>query len=152
MGRFDVKNKEKAPSDANKRGKGFGVRNNVRREAFDGTSEALNALPVKFDYREENEGRRFSKCIRLTAAYLSTKLEGGGDVKTSIRNGKLFEPAWPDPVGPTLAATKAMLQAEYGTRAKRVEKLRINVSAAYGIVLGQCIDYLRSRLEGQERW
>ena len=44
-------------------------------------------------------------------------------------------------------ATKAMLQAEYGTRSKRVEMLRINLSTAYGLVLGQCTDYLRSRLE-----
>ena len=90
--------------------------------------------------------------MRLTTAYLSTKLEGGGDVETSIRNGKVFEPPWPDPVGPNPAATKAMLQAEYGTRAKRVEKLRINLNTAYGLVLGQCTDYLISRLEGQERW
>ena len=45
-----------------------------------------------------------------------------------------------------------MLQAEYGTRSKRVEKLRINLSMAYVLVLGQCTDYLRSRLEGQEKW
>ena len=68
-------------------------------------------------------------------AYLSTKIEGGGDVKTSIRNGKVFELAWPDPVGPNVAATKAMLQAEYGTRAKRVEKLWIKMISAYGLVL-----------------
>ena len=49
MGRFDVKSKEKTPSDANKRGKGFGGRNNVRREAFSGTRMALNAVQVKFD-------------------------------------------------------------------------------------------------------
>ena len=45
-----------------------------------------------------------------------------------------------------------MLQAEYGTISKRVGKLRINLSTAYILVLGQCTDYLRSRLEGQERW
>ena len=45
-----------------------------------------------------------------------------------------------------------MLQAAYGTRAKRVEKLRINLSTEYVLVLGQCTDYLQSRLEGQERW
>ena len=45
-----------------------------------------------------------------------------------------------------------MLQAEYGTRAKRMEKLRINLSTAYGLVLGKFTDYLRSRLERQERW
>ena len=49
MGNFDVRNEEKAPSDANKRGKGFVGGNNVRREAFAGTSEALNKLRVKFD-------------------------------------------------------------------------------------------------------
>ena len=43
MGRFYLKNSETAPSDANKRGKKFGGRNNVWREAFDGTNEALNA-------------------------------------------------------------------------------------------------------------
>ena len=49
MGRFDVKNEEKAPSDASKRGKGFVRGNTVWREAFSGTSEALNALQIKFD-------------------------------------------------------------------------------------------------------
>ena len=76
----------------------------------------------------------------MTTAYLSTKIEGGGDVETLIRNGKVFEPAWPDPVGPNPAATKAMLQAEYKTRTKRVEKLRINLSTEYDLVLGQCTD------------
>ena len=44
MGRFDVKNEEKTPSDTNKRGKGISSRNNVWREASSGTSKALNAL------------------------------------------------------------------------------------------------------------
>ena len=90
--------------------------------------------------------------LQLETAYLSTKLEGGGDIETSIRNGKVFDPAWPDPVGPNTAATKAMLQAEYRTRAKRVEKLRIIPRTAYSLVLGQCTDYLQSCLEGQEKW
>ena len=152
MGRSDVKNKEKALSEANKRGKGFGSGNNVRREAFAGTSEALKALQVKFDCRERNKGGRFSECLRLTTAYLSTKLEGGGDVKTSIRNRKVFEPEWTDPVGPNPVATRAMLQAEYGTRAKRVEKICINLRTGYGLVLGKCTDYLRLCIEGQKRW
>ena len=151
MGRFGVKSEEKAPSDSNKRGKGFNGGNNVWREAFAGTSEALNALQVKFNCWEGNEGGRFSECIRLTTENLSKKLKGGGgDAKTLIRNGKVFESAWPDPVGLNLSATKAMLQAEYGTREKRVEKLRINLSTAYGLVLGHCTDYLRLRLKGQE--
>ena len=79
----------------------------------------------------------------MTTAYLSTKLEGGGNVKTSIRNGKVFDPAWPDPVGPNTAAMNDMLQAEYGTRVKRVEKLCINLSTSYGLVLGQCTNYLQ---------
>ena len=70
------------------------------------------------------------------------KLKGGGDVKTLIRNGKSFDSAWADPVGPNPAATKAMLQVEYGTRAKRVEKLRINMSMACGLVLRYFTDYL----------
>ena len=49
MRRFDVKSEEKTPPDANKRGKGFGGRNNVWREAFAWTSKALNGLQVKFD-------------------------------------------------------------------------------------------------------
>ena len=78
------------------------------------------------------------ECILLTTAYLSTKLKGGVDVEKLIWNGKLFEPAWPEPVRPNPAATKAMLQAEYRTRAKRVDNLRINLSTAYGLVLRQC--------------
>ena len=130
MWRLHVKSEEKAPSDANKRGKVFGGGNNVWREYFSGTSEALNVLQVKFDCGEGNKGGRFSECIRLTTAYLNTKLESGGNVQTSIRNGKLFELLSPEPVGPNPVATKAMLQAEYRNRAKRVEKLRTNLSTA----------------------
>ena len=54
MGRFNVKTEEKAPSGANKRGKGFGGGNNVRREGFNGTSKALNTLQVKFYCGEGN--------------------------------------------------------------------------------------------------
>ena len=75
--------------------------------------------------------------------YTSTKLEGRSDVKVSIRNGKVFEPEWLDPFVTNPEATKAMLQVDYGTRAKRVENLRINLSTSYGLVLGQCTDYLR---------
>ena len=56
MGRFNVNNEEKVLSNAYKRGNGFGGRNNVFREAFVGTSKALNALQVKFDCRERKEG------------------------------------------------------------------------------------------------
>ena len=147
-----MKSKEKAPSDTKNRGNRFGGGNNFRREAFAGTSEALNALQFKFDCGEGNEGGRFLECIRLTMAYLSMNIEGDGNIETLIQNGKLFEPAWLDAVGPNPEATKDRLQAEYGTRAKRMEKLRINLSTAYGLVLGKCTDYLRSHLEGQERW
>ena len=79
MGKSDVKTEEKAPSDANRKGRGFISRNIVWREAFVGTSEALNTLQVKFDCGEWNEGGRFSECLRVTTAYLSPKLEGGRD-------------------------------------------------------------------------
>ena len=69
-----------------------------------------------------------------------------------IRNGKVFETAWTEPVGPTPTATETILQAAYGTMAKRVEKLCINLSTLYGLVIGQCIEYLRSQLEGQKKW
>ena len=152
MGRFEVKNEEKTPSDANKKLRGFGSGNTVWREAFSGTSGGLNVLQVKFNCGEGNEGGRFWEYLKVTTTYLSTKIEGGGDVKTLIRNGKVFEPAWLDPVGPTPVATNAMLQALYGTRAKRVDKLRINLSTAYGLVPGQCAKYLRSRTEEKDKW
>ena len=95
------------------------------------------------------------ECLRLTTAYLSTKLEGGGDVETLIRNRKVFEPAWPDLVGPNPAATKAMLHAEYGTRAKRVEKLHIYLSTEHSLVLGSartsCDFVSKYRRDGMRR-
>ena len=68
-----------------------------------------------------------------------------------IQNGKFFKPAWPDPVRPNPVAAKAMLQAEYGAMAKRVEKLCIDLSTAHGLVLRQSTDYLWSRLKGQDK-
>ena len=76
----------------------------------------------------------------MRTTYLSTKLEGGGNVETSIRNGKVFETTWTDLVGSNPAATTAMIQAEYGTRDKRVEKISINLSTACGLVLEKCTE------------
>ena len=96
-------------------------------------------------------GGQFSELLQLTTANVRTKLEGSSDAKTSIRNGKVFDPAWLDPVRPNAAATKSMLQAEYRTREKRVEKLSIDLRMSYGIVIGQCTDYMWSHLEVQEK-
>ena len=52
------------------------------------------------------------ECLQLTTTYLSTNLEGGGNIKTLIWIGKFFETEWPDPVGPNPAAMKAVLQAK----------------------------------------
>ena len=120
-----------------KKGREFGCGNTVCKEDYDGTRKTINKLQVKFDCREGSEGVQFSEFLRVTTAYLSKKLEGSGDVETLIRNGKVFELAWPNPVRTTPEATEAMLRADYGTRAKRVEKLWINLSTAYGLVLDQ---------------
>ena len=82
-------------------------------------------------------GGRLSECLQLTNTYLSTKLKVVGNVETQIRSRKVFGPVWPDPVKHNPVATKAMLQAEYGTREKRAEKLRINLSISYVLVLGK---------------
>ena len=51
MGRFDVRNEEKAPSGTEKIGKGFRGGDTVWREAFSGTRKSLNALQIKFGCR-----------------------------------------------------------------------------------------------------
>ena len=71
---------------------------------------------------------------------MSIKLKGGMGVEPSIRNGKVFNPAWTKLTGPTPEYTKAILQAEYETCNKRVENLRINLSNSYRLVLGKCTD------------
>ena len=93
MGRFNVKNEEKASLDANKKRRGFCSKNNVQREAFSGMSESLNALQIKLNCREGNKVGRFSECLRVTTVYLITKLKGSGEVEMSIRNGEVFKPA-----------------------------------------------------------
>ena len=63
MRRFDVKNEDKEPSHANKRGGEIGSGNTIQKEAFDGMSKALNVLKVKFDCGEGNKGGRFSESL-----------------------------------------------------------------------------------------
>ena len=53
-----MKNEEKTPSNA-KKGKGFGIRNTVRRKDFAGTIEALNKIQVKFDCGKGTRGDDF---------------------------------------------------------------------------------------------
>ena len=91
MGKSEVKIKEKVTAEGSRKGRGYTSRHTVRRRSFVGTSEALNTLHVKFNCGEGNEGGRFSECLRLTTAYLSMKLEGGGDIETSIWNGTFFD-------------------------------------------------------------
>ena len=76
--------------------------------------------------------------LRLTKTYLSTKLKEGRYVETSIQNRGVFEPAWSNPTGPNpeaMKAMKSMLQAKYVMHVNRVEKLRVNLSTAYRLVL-----------------
>ena len=61
MGKSDVNTEDKAPSGAYIKGRGFIRRNMVWREAFVGTSEALNTVQVKFDCGEWNEWGQFSE-------------------------------------------------------------------------------------------
>ena len=65
MGRFDVKNVDKTPSDAEEKEK-----YSVAGIQFDfaGKSKALNTLQVKSECRERNEGGRFSECLQVTSA------------------------------------------------------------------------------------
>ena len=51
-----LKTKRRRHQTQTREDKGFGGGNNVQREAFAGTSEALNALQVKFDCGEGNDG------------------------------------------------------------------------------------------------
>ena len=54
-----MKNEEKMPSDANKKGRGLGSGNTVWREAFADMSETIKAMQVKFDCGEGNGGDGF---------------------------------------------------------------------------------------------
>ena len=90
-----MKNEEKTPLVAKTKLRGFGSGKTVQRKDFCGTNKALNVLQVKFDCSEGKEGGLFSEYLQVTMAYLIMKLEGGGDVKMSIRIGKFFELAWP---------------------------------------------------------
>ena len=78
----------------------------MQRDVFVRKNKAMNALHAKFYCGEGNKGGRLSEFLILTTACLSTNLEGGEDVKTSIQNRKVFELAWPNPVGPKSGATK----------------------------------------------
>ena len=50
----------------------------------------LNALQVKFDCGEGNEGGRFSECVMPMTAYLSTKLkEDEENKRTEVTGGQL---------------------------------------------------------------
>ena len=37
-------------------------------------------------------------------------------------------------------------------RTNRVEKIRVNLSTIYELMMGQCTGYLGSRLENQNKW
>ena len=60
-----MKNEEKAPLGAKRKGRELASRNTVQREDISGTSESFNALQVKFDFREGKKEGRFPNVNKL---------------------------------------------------------------------------------------
>ena len=94
----------------------------------------MNALQVKVDCGEGNKGGLLSECLRVTTAYLSTKIE---DSKwESLRAGM---------AGPSRTQSsghKGHATGEAWHEVKEGGKILINLITAYGLVIGQCTNYI----------
>jgi hypothetical protein len=129
-----------------------GHRNNnqaLRESRFEGTCEDLKG--TVYDVTSSKE--RFLKTTRKIAEYVSREYSNAGEFCLAMIDVNL--PALVEPVPPTDLANVMQLERwKMGMRNhnKNLQSRHRNMQRIYSLILGQCSQALRNRLEAHRNW
>ena len=98
--------------------------------------------------------------LKRVTEYVGAKYKHGGDIRSSIINGKKMTipvptaPTIADPANPTATerVQELIFKGKIDAYIKRESILDDNVQKAFSLVLGQCTDLLQSKLKQQANW
>ena len=91
--------------------------------------------------------------MKRIAEHIGTNYHNGGDIRSTIDQGKLFD--IPKPIAPSATndeVDKMILNKKFNSYVRRDSILDKNTQKGYSLLLGQCTELLKSKLKTNLNW
>jgi hypothetical protein len=106
-----------------------------------------------YDCSDGKHSDRFNIVTKEIAKYVGREYAYGGDIRGTIPNLKHYVEEEPEELGETKSIVKKrMFEKRVDEFIKRETKLKENCQAPYSLVLGQCTECMRAKLEAVVRY
>jgi hypothetical protein len=114
-----------------------------------------------FDCSDYKQADNYVTTLKRISEYVGSEYKHGGDIRSSLLNGVAYAiplptpPAAPvDPLAmtPEEHMNSLIFRGEVDQLIKRRAILNDNIQKAYSLVLGQCTEFLQSKLKQQQTW
>jgi hypothetical protein len=123
----------------------------VQQPKFEGRCDGLKGFT--FDCTDSRQTTGFSTSIKELAEYFGRTYTYGGDIRWTVENEKMFPVPCPKDVAADDGATiKRIWERRVDEYAKRENKLAANCDTVFSLILGQCSEYMRAKLEGLDSY
>jgi TolA-binding protein len=118
----------------------------VREQKFSGKCDSLSGFV--YDCSDGKQSDRFNIVTKEIAEYVGREYPYGSDIRWTIQNLKLFKEEDPNELAAASSVLKKrMWEKRVDEYIKRENKLKENCQMAYSLVIGQCMAYMRTKIE-----
>jgi hypothetical protein len=117
----------------------------VREQKFSGKCDSLSGF--LYDCADGKQSDRFDIVTKEIAEYVGREYPYGGDIHWTIQNLKLFKKKEPSELADAPSGVKSACGKGAWTNTKGGNKLKENCQMAHSLVIGQCMKYMRTKME-----
>jgi hypothetical protein len=123
----------------------------VQQPKFEGRCDGLKGFT--FDCTDSLQTTGFNTSIKELAKYVGRTYTYGGDIRWTVENEKMFPVPCPKDVAADAGATiNRIWERRVDEYVKRENKLAANCETVSSLILGQCSEYMRAKLEGLDSY
>jgi hypothetical protein len=123
----------------------------VRSPKFDGKCDSLKGFV--FDCVNGQQSYSYNVAIKEVAEYVGRDYVYGGDVHWTIENKKRFKVPMPADISTDASATnKRVWECRVDEFVKHDNCLTANLETAFSLVMGQCTEFIRTKLDALKDW
>jgi hypothetical protein len=123
----------------------------VQQPKFEGRCDDLKGFT--FDCTDSRQTAGYNTSIKELAEYVGRTYTYGGDIRWTVENKKMFNVPCPKDVAADDGATdKRIWERRVDEYVKRKHKLAANWENVFSLILGQCSEYMRAKLEGLDSY
>ena len=144
------KGKEPAPEKRGPRTQGRpGHR---QQQKFEGRCDSLKGFT--FDCSDGRQADKYVTTMRKVAEFVGRTYAYGGDIRTTIENEQIYIVPRPKDIKGKGASDmdRRILDKQVDEYVKRDAKLKENCSGVFSLLLGQCTDHMRAKLEALDEY